>query len=50
MYAVGTYGYNATSSVTAGPSTYSLNFQYGGIYPDNSGGRARGLPLRCLQE
>ncbi|MDE5944579.1 MAG: hypothetical protein K2G93_03220 [Rikenella sp.] len=49
LYAVGNNGYSWASSVTTGTNAYNLNFNYGGINPNNNNNRANGLQLRCLQ-
>ena len=49
LYYVGTYGCSWSSSI-AGANAHYLGFSYSWLYPQNSGGRANGLPLRCLQE
>ncbi|MDE6499613.1 MAG: hypothetical protein K2K83_02770 [Rikenella sp.] len=51
MWSVGYYGYSWSSTIPAGStSAHNLNFDYGGIHPNNLYGRAAGFQLRCLQE
>ena len=50
LYNVGNNGYSWASSVVAsGSNAYFLNFNSGGLNPQNSNNRANGLQVRCLQ-
>ena len=49
LHAVGSFGY-IWSSTETGDDAHVLTFYPGEIYPQISGSRAVGFPLRCLQE
>ncbi|MDE5944261.1 MAG: hypothetical protein K2G93_01590 [Rikenella sp.] len=48
MWNVGRNGYSWSSTVT-GTNAHFLNFNYGGVNPNDNNNRANGLQLRCLQ-
>ncbi len=48
LWNVGNNGYSWSSTV-AGTNARFLNFNSGGLNPQNSNNRANGLQLRCLQ-
>ncbi len=51
LLCVGHYGFSWSSAIPTGSGgAHSLNFNFGGIGPQGSYGRAYGFPLRCLQE
>ncbi|MDE5944580.1 MAG: hypothetical protein K2G93_03225 [Rikenella sp.] len=50
MYNVGNSGYSWSSTIPTGSTNaHNLNFNYGGINPNNNNNRAYGFQLRCLQ-
>ncbi len=51
FYCVGGYGHNWSSAIPAGSGSARLfEFRFNWLNPKNSGTRAHGLQLRCLQE
>ncbi|MDE6499222.1 MAG: hypothetical protein K2K83_00765 [Rikenella sp.] len=51
LCAVGYGGYSWSSAIPTGSGdAHNLNFNYGGIRPNNGYYRAYGFQLRCLQE
>ncbi len=50
LYNVGNAGYIWSSTIPTGSgNAHNLNFNYGGINPQNNNNRAYGFQLRCLQ-
>ncbi len=49
LWAVGNLGYS-WSSAESGTNAHYLGFHCSWLTPQNANNRARGLPLRCLQE
>ena len=49
LWSVGTSGYSWSSTITSSNVRY-LGLYYSRLRPQDSGGRAYGLQLRCLQE
>ncbi|MDE6499652.1 MAG: hypothetical protein K2K83_02975 [Rikenella sp.] len=49
LFRVGYSGYSWATAVV-GTYAHNLNFNCGGVYPNDGSGRATGFPLRCLQE